>query len=114
MYVNQAGLFLGIGLLLIPLGFVISLVEAAVLGGFGLLGVETTGESAGALVLLVATVGTTLALLGLALVQAATACALIELDEGRRVGPVHAYRLALAKFRPLAGGSGSQSSCRWC
>jgi hypothetical protein len=104
MYVKRTRLFLGIGLLLIPLGFVISLVEAVVLGGFGLLGVETTGESAGALVLLVATVGTTLALLGLALVQAATTCALVKLDEGRDVGPVHAYRLALPRFRPLAGG----------
>ena len=104
MYVKRTRLFLGIGLLLIPLGFVISLVEALVLGGFGLLGVETTGESAGALVLLVATVGTTLALLGLALVQAATACALVELDEGRDVGPAHACRLALPRFRPLAGG----------
>ncbi len=104
MYVKRTRLFLGIGLLLIPLGFVISLVEALVLGGFGLLGVETTGESAGALVLLVATIGTTLALLGLALVQAATTCALVELDEGRDVGPVDAYRRALARFRPLAGG----------
>ena len=104
MYVQRTRLFLGIGLLLIPLGFVISLVEALVLGGFGLLGVETTGESAGALVLLVATVGTTLALLGLAFVQAATTCALVKLDEGRDVGPVHAYRLALPRFRPLAGG----------
>ena len=104
MYVKRTRLFLGIGLLLIPLGFVISLVEALVLGGFGLLGVEATGESAGALVLLIATIGTTLALLGLALVQAATACALVELDEGRDTGPVDAYRRALPRFRSLAGG----------
>lgn len=60
MYVRRPSLFLGIGVLLIPIGGVISGVQALVLGGFGLLGVDTTGESAGALVLLVLAVGTTL------------------------------------------------------
>ena len=73
------------------------------LGGFGLLGIDTTGESAGALVFLVLAVGTTLTLVGLALVQAATLCALVQIDEGRPIGPVDAYRLALRKVRPLAG-----------
>jgi hypothetical protein len=103
MYVKRAPLFLGIGLLLIPLGVVISLLQALVLGGFGLLGIDVTGEAAGALVLLVVAVGTTLTLLGLALVQAATVRALVEIDEGREVGPVQAYRLALQRFRPLIG-----------
>ncbi len=103
MYVTRARLFLGIGLLLIPLGFVISILQALVLGGFGLLGIDTTGESAGALVFLVLAVGTTLTLVGLALVQAATLCALVQIDEGRPIGPVDAYRLALRKVRPLAG-----------
>ena len=39
--------FLGIGLVLIPLGFVIALVQAVILGGFGLAGVDTTGEARG-------------------------------------------------------------------
>jgi hypothetical protein len=39
-------------------------------------------------------IGTALTLLGLGLVQAATARALVELDRGERVGPVRAYRLA--------------------
>ena len=56
------------------------------LGGFGLLGVDTSGEGAGALVLLVVTLGTTLALLGFGLVQAATAKALVEIDRGTRSG----------------------------
>ena len=47
MYVRRARLFLGLGLVLIPLGFVISFVQAVVIGGFGLAGVDTTGESAG-------------------------------------------------------------------
>jgi hypothetical protein len=95
MYLTHARLVLGIGIVLIPLGFVISVVQAALLGGLGWAGVDTTGE--GALVLVVVTIGLTLALLGLALVQAATARALVELDRGREIGPVDAYRLA---FRP--------------
>ena len=102
MYASRrAGLFVGIGLVFIPLGAVISIVQALLLGGFGLLGLDTSGEGAGALVLLVVIVGTTLALLGFGLVQAATALALVEVDRGNEIGPVHAYRLALARFRPL-------------
>jgi hypothetical protein len=104
MYASRrAALFVGIGVVFIPLGIVISLFQALVLGGFGLLGVDTSGEGAGALALLVVTIGTTLALLGFGLVQAATAQALVEIDRGKEIGPVDAYRLALARFRPLFG-----------
>ena len=48
--------------------------------------------------------GAILTLLGITLVQAATARALVEIDQGHRVGPVRAYRFAFAKLRPLAGG----------
>jgi hypothetical protein len=104
MYVKRGRLFLGIGVLLIPLGILISVVQGLVLGGFGLAGVDTTGESAGWLVLLVVTVGTTLTLLGFALVQAATVCALVEIDDSRTIGAVRAYGLALRRWRPLLGG----------
>ena len=104
MYVRRASLFLGIGAVLIPLGVVISVVQALVVGGFGLAGVDTTGESAGWLVLLVVGVGTVLTLLGFVLVQAATVCALVEVDEGRRIGATQAYRRALRRLRPLLGG----------
>ncbi|HST17313.1 MAG TPA: hypothetical protein VLK36_06565 [Gaiellaceae bacterium] len=106
MYVDRPRLFLGIGLLFIPLGAVISMIQAIVLGGFGLLGIDTTGETAGALLFVVVLIGTTLALLGVGLVQAATICALVEIDEGRPVGPVDAYRTALRRTRPLLGGLG--------
>jgi hypothetical protein len=106
MYRDRAGLFVGIGLLFIPLGALISLAQALLLGGFGRLGIDTTGEAAGALVLLVVALGTTVALLGLGLVQAATACALVELDAGRPVGPLGAYRAAFAKTRSLLGALG--------
>src|SRR5262249_14904845 len=104
MYVRGAPLFLGIGLLFIPLGALISLLQALALGGFGLLGVDTTGSGAGALVIVVVAVGTLFALLGFAFVQAATACALVELDGGRKVHALRAYRLALHRMRPLVGG----------
>jgi hypothetical protein len=106
MYVKRPRLFLGIGILLIPLGAVISIVQALVLGGFGLAGVDATGEGAGALVLLLVAIGLTLTLLGLALVQAATACALILIDAGEEIGPVEAYRRALVQIRPLLGALG--------
>ena len=104
MYVKRPGLFLGIGAAADParprdLGRAVGSFSA----GFGLLGVDTTGESAGALVLLVVAIGTTLTLLGLMLVQAATACALVELDEGRPIGPLQAYRSRSGRLRPLSG-----------
>jgi hypothetical protein len=104
MYVARAPVFVGIGLLLIPAGFVLSALEAVVLGGFGLVGIEKTGESAGALAFLVVAVGTTLTLLGFALVQAAATTVLRHVDEGKQIGPLEAYRLVLGKLRPLVGG----------
>jgi hypothetical protein len=104
MYIDRGRLFLGIGAVFIPLGLVIALATSLMLGGFGLLGIDTTGEAAGALALLLVAVGTTLTLLGVALVQAATACALLEIDSGRAVGPIQAYRLGLRRLRPLVGG----------
>jgi len=106
MYVRHPRVFLGIGALFVPLGFVVSLAQALVLGGLGLVGVDTTGESAGALLLLVLGIGITLTLLGLSLVQAATACALVEIDAGRTTGPVDAFRMALPSIRPLLRGLG--------
>jgi hypothetical protein len=103
MYLDRPRLFLGIGVILVPLGVLITVVQALVLGGFGLLGVDTTGAAAGGLVLLLVFVGTILALLGFALVQAATACALVEVDADRPIGPVAAYRMAFGRFRPLLG-----------
>ena len=48
-------------------------------------------------------IGTTFTLLGLGLVQAATACALVELDAGRPIDALRAYRIALGRIRPLLG-----------
>ena len=105
MYVRQLRLFLGIGLLLIPMVAVIGLLQRLVFAGARLVGVEANAGTGGVLLLIAVGLGTTLSLLGLVLVQAATARALVEIDEGRRIGPIHAYRLSLVKLRPLLGAS---------
>jgi hypothetical protein len=104
MYVRRFPLFLGIGVLLIPVGFAAALLQAGVVAGAEALGVETTGESGGFLVVLVLALTALLALFALGLVQAATVCALVELDSGRRVRPVGAFRLALRRWRALVEG----------
>jgi hypothetical protein len=103
MYVHRAPLFLGIGAVLVPISLLAALAQALVLGASSILGIDTDGESGGLLVGLVFVLETVLALLGFALVQAATSRALIELDEGRGLGPLDAYRLAFARLGPVLG-----------
>jgi hypothetical protein len=106
MYVRRAPVFLGIGLLMIPIVLVITLLQWLALEGLELVGISSTGETAGGFALLAVVIGTTLALLGLAPVQAATTCALTELDAGRQVSAVSAYAVALRRVRPLLGAVG--------
>ena len=101
MYVKHFPLFVGIGLLLLPISLVVALLQAIVLGASSVLGIETGGESGGLLVVFALAIGTALTLLGVGLVQAATARALVELDQGRTIDPVHAYRLSLDSAGPL-------------
>jgi hypothetical protein len=102
MYVRRPGLFVGVGVLLIPTAIAITLAQWLLIGLVDLLG-TVSGEGAGAWAFLSVVIGTTFALLGLGLVMAATACALVEIDANRPVGPWDAYRLALRRFRPLLG-----------
>ena len=54
--------------------------------------------------LLAVAIGTAFTILGLALVQAATACALVDIDsEKERPDPVTAYRQAFSRTKPLLG-----------
>ncbi|HSS81655.1 MAG TPA: hypothetical protein VLK24_10705 [Gaiellaceae bacterium] len=103
MYVTKPGLMLGIGVLFIPIALLTALLQALVVHGTDLLGVETGGGTSGLVGFLVLAIGTTLTLLGLGAVQAATARALVELDQGRPVGPLRAYALAADSIRPLSG-----------
>jgi hypothetical protein len=104
MYVERPGLFLGLGALLIPISLATTAIQWLAFRAFELVA-ALTGEAAGAAAFLAIVVGTTLALFGLSFVMAATACALVELDAGRDVDAVRAYRLAARRLRPLLGAT---------
>ena len=101
MYTRRIGLFIGIGVLLIPVALLVTVLQALVLHASSILGVQTGGENNGLVALLVLAIGTALTLLGLGLVQAACARALVEIDHGRTINAVRAYRLAADSVRPL-------------
>ncbi|HWO48129.1 MAG TPA: hypothetical protein VNM41_08715, partial [Solirubrobacterales bacterium] len=103
MYVKRIPLFVGIGLVVIPISLLVTLLQALVLHATSILGVQAGGEDSGLVALFVLAIGTALTLLGLGLVQAACARALVRIDEGRPVGPLAAYRLAFDKAVPLFG-----------
>jgi len=102
MYVKRPLLFLGLGVLLIPIAVVMTFVQWLLIEAIDLLG-TVSGEGAGAWAFLSVIVGTTFALLGLGLVMAAAACALVEIDANRPVSAWTAYRLAIHRVRPLLG-----------
>jgi len=95
MYVARWPLFVGLGVLFVPIGLFISLLQWLVLHATSVLAVEVGQGNSGATSFLALALGTTFTLLGLGLVQAATARALVELDADRRVGPIRAYRMSL-------------------
>jgi hypothetical protein len=101
MYVDRVVLFVAIGLVVIPIALLIALLQALMLHGTGALGIETTGQNSGLVALFAFTVMTALTLLGLGLVEAVTVHAVVELDAGRSVGTLGAYRLALRRVGPL-------------
>ena len=103
MYAGHLTLFLGIGLVLLPISLLVTLLQAIVIHASSIAGISTDGESGGVLVFLVFVIGTALTLLGLSLVIAASARAMAEIDRGRRIGPLGAYRLAFDRARPLFG-----------
>jgi hypothetical protein len=103
MYVSRLRLFIGIGVLILPVSLVITILQAIVLHASSLFGIEVDGEAAGAFVLVVVAIGTALTLLGLGVMQAATVLAMVELDEGRSVRPIGAYRMALRRLWPVLG-----------
>jgi hypothetical protein len=103
MYVRRIGLFVGIGLLLVPISLLVTLLQTVVLHATSVLGVQAGGESKGFVAFVVLAIGTALTLLGLGLVMAACARALVEIDRDRPIGPVRAYRLAFDTIRPLFG-----------
>ena len=103
MYRQRIALFVGIGLLLVPISLLVALLQTLMLKTSSFVGISNEGRGAGLLVLLLAGFGVALTLFGIGLVQAATTRALVETARGRPVGPVSAYRLSARSARPLLG-----------
>ncbi len=103
MYRSQLPLLLGLGVIFVPLMVLVALLQSLVTGTSSVLGVDTGGESGGFLVFFVFALSTALTFLGVGLVQGATARALVAIDRGESIGPVHAFRLSLESIRPLLG-----------
>jgi hypothetical protein len=104
MYSTRFALFVGIGLVFVPIALIVALLQALVLHATSMFGLQAGGENSGLLSYMVLAIGTALTLLGLGLVQAATARALVEIDQERSVGPLNAYRLALDGVMQLFTG----------
>jgi hypothetical protein len=104
MYVKRPRLFIGLGTILVPIAFAITALQYVLFFVFDSLG-AVTGDLAGGFAFFAVVIGATLALLGLGFLQAATACALVEIDAGRPVGPLGACRIATRRLRPLLRGS---------
>jgi Vacuolar protein sorting-associated protein 62 len=105
MYASRPMLFLGIGLLFIPVGLLTALIQYLLfsVGGLHPL-VEVSGNTNTIVAELVAGLGVVLTLLALTLVQAAATVAVVDLDAEREVTPLTAYRHALGRVRPLVAG----------
>ena len=104
LYATRPMLFLGIGLLFIPLGLVITLIQYLIFRVGPLAPLTDTVGTSNAFVAGIALMfGTVLTILGLSVVHAATAHALVELDEGRDIGPLGTFRLGLHQIPSLLG-----------
>ena len=103
IYTARLRLFVGLGLVALPVSVVITLLQAGLVGVSSVLGVENQGAAASLFVLIALAIGIMLTLLSFGLVQAAAADALVALDEQREIGPVQAYRIVLRTAWPLVG-----------
>ena len=96
MYFGHLRLFLGIGLLFLPLGALVSAVQYGTFRVSGLNGlVESAGRTNAVVDFLAVGLGVLFVVVGLSVVQCATAIAMVEIDEGRPVTALRAYRRAL-------------------
>jgi hypothetical protein len=102
LYWARIRLMLGIGVVFLPLGALITFLQLWLFHG-GPLGplLDSVGESNAFVAALAFAVGIFFTILGLTIVQAVTSLAMVELDEGREVTPVGAYRLVVPMWRPL-------------
>ena len=106
LYIKRPWLFLGIGLVVIPISLVITGLQYLLFSATSLVGIDPGGDGGGFRVGLGVWIGTVLTLLALALVQAACARTIAGIDAGHEVGLRAAYRMAFdsvwALLRALA------------
>ncbi|HEY1368556.1 MAG TPA: Vps62-related protein [Gaiellaceae bacterium] len=109
LYTGHLRLFLGIGLLFVPIGLLTTGIQYALFHGALSPLVKSVGASNALVASLAFALGVFTTLLGLAVVQAATAVAMVLLDDGKHVSARTAYRLAFGRlgllFRALAGAA---------
>jgi hypothetical protein len=104
MYLGHLRVFLGIGLLFLPLGVLITAVQYLVFRVGGLNGlVDSAGTTNAVVDFLAFVLGVVFTVFGLAVVNAATAFAMLDIDAGRRGSARAAYRKVLPKLGPLVG-----------
>jgi hypothetical protein len=103
MYLSRPLLFLGIGLLAIPVSFVVAVLHSGLIRTESFAGFDASGESGGYRVSIAVTAGSILTFLGIAIIHAATIRAVTEIDAGRDISIRHALRLAVDRPRPLFG-----------
>ena len=104
MLAARPGVFLGIGLLFIPLGLVVTGLQWVLFRAtsFAPL-VDEAGERNAFVALLVVGLGLVFTLLGFALVQAAVARVLLSLEGGRPLGALGVARTTLGRLWPILG-----------
>jgi hypothetical protein len=104
MYFGHLRLFLAIGLLFLPIGALITAIQYLAFRVSGLSGLVDSAGSTNAVVdFLAIALGVLLAVFGFAVVQSATAIAMVELDAGRDASAVAAYRRTLERLATLLG-----------
>ncbi|MDQ3894732.1 MAG: hypothetical protein M3292_08735 [Actinomycetota bacterium] len=105
MYMLRRRLFIGIALAFLPIAAVNAALQELAFGTSGVVGIRNDAEGGGLLASFAFAIGAILTLAGLSLVQAATARALSEIDAGREIHSLRAYRLALDTFPRLLGAA---------
>jgi hypothetical protein len=104
MVVRRPRVFIGIGLLFVPLGLLITLIQWLLFRVAGLAPLlDEAGERNAFVATLAVGLGLVLTLIGYALVQAAAARALREIEAGRPVTALSAYRSVGRGLGPLVG-----------
>jgi hypothetical protein len=100
IYAGRFRLMICIGVVFVPIALLIALLQRLVLDTTNVLGVQGEGETNGVLAFFMLAIATALTLFGLGVAQKATVRALVEIDQGRWIGPVTASGWLFAALAP--------------